>query len=74
MAMMKYTLCDEQYTMIFSEIVNVLSDTYDEDGVVIWLNSRNQLLSGERPIDLINRGEGLRVREIAYSLEQGGGA
>lgn len=72
--MMKYTLCDEKYASIFSEIVAILTDTYDPAGVMIWLNSRNQLLDAERPIDLINRGEGLRVREIAYSLEQGGGA
>ncbi len=49
----------------------VLSETYTEVGVEIYLRSRNRWLDGARPIDLINAGEGRRVLDIAETLAAG---
>ena len=68
----EYTKVDEAYTDIFGEIWQVLTVTYTIDGAMIWLNSRNTGLGMDRPIDLINSGRGLEVRNAAYDLESDG--
>jgi len=54
-----------------SEISLLLSETMTARGVTQWLNARNRLLGGERPVDLIGRGEAARVREAAESFVEG---
>ena len=49
-------------------IVRELSDTYTQEGVRIWFNSRNRNLERERPIDLLERGEIDRVLEEATRI------
>jgi len=66
-----WTECDEQYAHIFAEIWNILLISYTEEGASIWLNHGNRILDNQRPIDLINAGEGVRVRAAAYMIEGG---
>jgi predicted transcriptional regulator len=54
-----------------SEISLLLSETMTARGVTQWLNARNRLLGGERPVDLIARGEADRVRKAAESFVEG---
>lgn len=54
-----------------SEISLLLSETMSARGVTQWLSARNRLLRGEKPVDLIARGEADRVREAAESLVAG---
>jgi DNA-binding transcriptional regulator YiaG len=44
-------LLDVQYVM------EELRDVYTDEGIEIWLRARNRNLNGERPIDLITRGD-----------------
>jgi hypothetical protein len=37
--------------------VEELSEVYEPDATRVWLYSRNKLLGGERPVDMISRGE-----------------
>ena len=48
-----------------------LRDIYTEEGVEIWLRGRKRLLGGERPIDLIERGEIDRVLAVVEMLASG---
>jgi hypothetical protein len=54
-----------------SEISLVLSDTLSARGVTQWLNARNRVLDGQRPIDLISIGQGDRVRDAAQAYLDG---
>lgn len=56
---------------LLSAILNSLSDTYRPEGVGIWMNSPNRNLGGERPIDLVRRGEAERVLAEADRLAGG---
>jgi DNA-binding transcriptional regulator YiaG len=38
-------------------VVDLLSDSYTDEGIDIWLHSRNRNLEMQRPIDLITQGE-----------------
>jgi DNA-binding transcriptional regulator YiaG len=38
-------------------IVDLLSDAYTDEGIDIWLHSRNRNLDMQRPIDLLKEGE-----------------
>ena len=49
-------------------IAERLRDIYTPEGVVVWLNGRHKLLDNERPVDLIRRGEGDRVRTVLAQL------
>lgn len=60
---------DPEHAAIFTEIWTILLDSYTEDGAAIWLNHGNRNLDGARPIDLINQGQGVRVRSVAYAIE-----
>jgi hypothetical protein len=64
-----FTQVDEQYAPIFAEIWKILDTTYTPDGKLIWLNKRNEHLGMQKPIDLVNLGAGLKVREAAYALD-----
>ena len=42
-------------------IVDLLRDSYTDEGIKIWLHSRNRNLDLERPIDLLTQG---RIEEV----------
>jgi hypothetical protein len=54
-----------------SDISLLLSDTATPRGVTQWLNARNRLLDNQRPVDLIARGEGNKVRDAAEAFLDG---
>lgn len=56
---------------LLSAILNSLSDTYRPEGVGIWMNSPNRHFDGDRPIDLVRRGEAERVLAEADRLAGG---
>jgi hypothetical protein len=53
------------------DIVLILKDSLTDRGVGQWLRARNRLLDGERPIDLIPRGDVDNVRRAAESFIDG---
>lgn len=46
-------------------IVDLLSDSYTDEGIGIWLHSRNRNLDMRRPVDLLMEGEVDQVLEQA---------
>ena len=52
-------------------LVVLLSDSLTPRGVGQWLHARNRLLGGERPIDLLGRGEIERVEKAARAFIEG---
>ena len=46
-------------------IVELLSDSYTDEGIDIWLHSRNRNLDMRRPIDMLTEGQVDRVLEEA---------
>jgi len=53
-------------------VIQQLSGIYLPEGVEIWLHGRNRGLDGERPIDLLRRGDFERVIREVESLNSGG--
>ena len=51
-------------------IVRLLSDTYTQEGIRIWLNSRNRNLNLERPINLLEDGKIDAVLEEASRISE----
>ena len=54
-----------------AELFALAAGVYTPEGVHIWMNSRNQLLDGERPFDLIERGDRARVAEVLHRITDG---
>lgn len=52
-------------------LVDLLAEFYDPEETRLWLYSKHRLLDGERPIDLIHKGEADRVLTIIESLAEG---
>lgn len=52
-------------------VVQELRGAYTDQGVQIWLHSRNANLNGRRPMDLLTSGEADRVVEEAERLSGG---
>ena len=48
-------------------VVDRLSEFYSADEIRMWLNARNELLGGERAIDLIHDG---RTEEVLQAIER----
>ena len=48
-------------------VVDKLAEFYSPDEIRLWLNSRNDLLSGNRAIDLINA---QRTEEVLEAIER----
>jgi transcriptional regulator with XRE-family HTH domain len=46
-------------------VIELLSDSYTDEGIDIWLHSRNRNLDMRRPIELITEGQIDRVLEEA---------
>ena len=53
------------------DLAALLSDSLTPRGVGQWLHARNRLLEGERPIDVLGRGETSRVQQAADAFVQG---
>lgn len=64
--------CKPEHRDIFGAIWMVLIEVvgFDDDGSIQWLNTPNALLDNALPIDLINTGQGYRVRNVAYFLSK----
>jgi uncharacterized protein (DUF2384 family) len=52
-------------------LVSELAELYPPQEAHLWLFSPHKLLSGERPVDLIERGETERVLQIIAQLKDG---
>jgi hypothetical protein len=52
-------------------IVDRLRDVYRPEGIDIWIHGRNRDLGGERPIDLLERGDFATVLNAVERLESG---
>lgn len=52
-------------------VVELLQDSYTDEGIRIWLHSRNRNLHLERPIDLLTQGRIDEVLEEAQSVSGG---
>ncbi len=49
-----------------SQIVKTLGEVYRDEGIQIWLRSRNRNLAGARPIELLGAG---RVEEVITEVQ-----
>jgi transcriptional regulator with XRE-family HTH domain len=52
-------------------LVGELAELYDAQEAHLWLFSKHKLLGGERPVDLIERGEIEKVLQIIAQLKDG---
>lgn len=52
-------------------IVDRLRDVYRPEGIDIWIHGRNRDLEGQRPIDLLERGDFATVLNAVERLETG---
>jgi hypothetical protein len=52
-------------------IERLLSEIYTSEGIETWMQGRHTLLGDERPVDLLERGEGDRVLAVAQQLADG---
>lgn len=52
-------------------VVKQLSEVYTEQGIDIWLHSRNRLLNGQRPIELLKEGNFAEVIRMVEQLQVG---
>lgn len=52
-------------------IVQQLQSVYRPEGIEIWLHARNRELGGERPIDILARGDFAPVVEAVDRLQVG---
>jgi len=52
-------------------IVERLGDVYRPEGIDIWIHGRNRDLGGQRPIDLLRRGDFAAVLNAVAGLEAG---
>jgi hypothetical protein len=52
-------------------IIEQLKDVYAPEGVDIWIHGRNRGLGGQRPIDLLHRGEFAPVLNAIERLKTG---
>lgn len=55
----------------FAYVIERLRDVYKTEGVDIWIHGRNRDLGGERPIDLLGRGDFAKVLNAVERLETG---
>lgn len=52
-------------------LVTELAEIYPPQEAHLWLFSPHRLLAGERPVDLIERGESERILQIIAQLKDG---
>jgi Protein of unknown function (DUF2384) len=53
------------------DLVTLLADTLPGEQTARWMRSRNRLLDGERPIELLARGQYQQVSEVAHAYADG---
>jgi Protein of unknown function (DUF2384) len=63
-------VCPEDRAAELDQIREALAQIYTPDAVERWLHARTRALAGERPIDLIERGEGARVLALVQAISQ----
>jgi len=51
-------------------VVERLSESYTPDETRVWLYSKHCVLNGERPIDLINRGDADKVLAVIANVDE----
>lgn len=64
------TVRPEQRARELDRIREQLAHTYTPEAVERWLHARTRALAGERPIDLVDRGDGARVLALARAISQ----
>jgi hypothetical protein len=52
-------------------VVQLLAETLTPEGIRQWLRGRNRYLKGERPLDVLARGQYNRVHEAAEAFVEG---
>jgi hypothetical protein len=52
-------------------VVEELSDVFEDEGIEIWLRSRQRALDGETPLDLMRKGEFQKVLDAVERLAGG---
>jgi hypothetical protein len=52
-------------------VAEELAEIYDPDEARVWLYSRNRLLDGQRPVDLISKGDIDPVLQVIAILKDG---
>ncbi len=52
-------------------VVEELSDVFDDEGIEIWLRSRQRTLDGKTPMDLMREGEFQKVLDAVERLAGG---
>lgn len=60
-----------QRLLDLSFLIEELQTAYTEEGIQIWMNSRNRNLQGQRPIDLLVAG---RIDEVLEEAQRVSGA
>lgn len=61
----------EKLLLEIEYIADQLSDFYEPDEVRLWLFSRQKLLSGEKPAELIQQGRATEVINVISQLRDG---
>lgn len=52
-------------------VLDLLGEIYDSEGVLLWLNSRNRMLEGQRPLDMLAEGLADEVIEVLEQIADG---
>jgi transcriptional regulator with XRE-family HTH domain len=60
-----------QRLLDLSFLIEELQTAYTDEGIQIWMNSRNRNLAGNRPIDLLTQG---RIDEVLEEAQRISGA
>ncbi|MCU7815825.1 MAG: DUF2384 domain-containing protein [Candidatus Thiodiazotropha sp. (ex Lucinoma kastoroae)] len=67
-----YPQRDKEHILLELEyVVDLLSDFYEPDEARLWLFSRQKLLDGQRPADLIQAGDTDHVLAVINQLRDG---
>lgn len=61
----------EQQIDDLRSIVQLLAETLTPEGIGQWLRARNRYLKGDRPVDVLARGDYRRVQEAAEAFVEG---
>ena len=56
---------------VLEHITQILEDSLTPSGMDQWLRSRNRMLGGGRPLDLLDEGDAARVQEAARAFADG---
>lgn len=62
---------ETQYAADWRRVADAALEVYAEEGVRIWMSSKNRVLGGHSPEDLIKTGETQRVLDYIDFLAEG---